>query len=169
MKKYLLLSIWFIGASCFATEQIKDVLSVGEARYSIRELPLNQLYGHDKLSSILNQELCSASWRGYKARWELKDSFLWLRGLEKNPCSNGYEPVEAKLLFGGQEYPIKAEWFTGKIVLPVGETKYVMREGFDENDMKDGDLLGYDLEAFVFNFVDGKLNSKGVELIQKRY
>ena len=44
-----------------------------------------------------------------------------------------------------------------------------MREGFDENNMKDGDLLGYDLEAFVFNLVNGKLESKGVELAQKRY
>ncbi len=68
--------ILFIVTSSFATEQIKDVLRVGEARYSIRELPLNQLYDHDKLSSILNQELCSASWRGYKAGWELKDTFF---------------------------------------------------------------------------------------------
>ncbi len=87
----------------------------------------------------------------------------------KKPCDDGYDPVEAALLFGNREYPVNADWYTGKIVLPVGETKYVMREGFDENNMKDGDYLGYDLEAFVFNLVDGKLESKGVELVQERY
>ena len=158
-----------VSFSCGATEQIKDTFVVGEGYYQIRELPLNQLYDQDKLSSIIKQEMCSASWRGYKANWTLKKGYLWLLSIQKNPCENGYNPIAASVLFSKKEYPVKAVWYTGKIILPVSGAKYIMREGFDEENMKDGDLLGYDLEAFVFNFVKGKLESKNVELIQKRY
>lgn len=168
MSKYFTIFLLFISSFSFATVQIKDVFKVGDAYYSINELPLLQLYNHGELSSILHQEPCSASWRGYEAHWELKENFLWLTRMEKNPCNNKYENIEADLLFEGQEYPIKAEWYTGKIILPVAEKKYVTREGFDEDNIQDGGLLGYDLEAFVFNFVEGRLESKGVEIIQKR-
>ena len=169
MKNILFTFILSLCSSCFATEQIKDVLTVGEGSYHIQEVPLNQLIEHDELSAILKQQMCTASWRGYKASWELKDGLLWLKHIRMNPCSDTYESIDASILFKEKEYPIKASWYNGKIILPVGETKYIMRDGFDEDNWRDGDLIGYDQEAFVFNFVKGRLESKGVELIQKRY
>jgi len=106
--------------------------------------------------------MCSASWRGYKAHWQLIEGYLYLRSILKNPCSDSYEHIDANVLFDKQKYPIKAEWFTGTISLPVGEVDYKYGETEDE-------LLGYELDVFVFHFKKGKLVSKGMELFEKRY
>lgn len=169
MNKLVVVFLLCLSPFCFATEQIRDVLTVENGFYHIQETPLSQLYDHEELSSILKHQRCTGSWRGYKASWALRDGFLWLTHIRKNPCSDSYESVEAKALFDGEEYPVKASWYNGNIALPVGEAKAVVREGSDESNSREDDLLGYDVEAFVFNFENGKLVSKGVELVQKRY
>ncbi len=169
MNKLFAVFLLCLSSLSFATEQIRDVLTVGGGYYHIRETPLSQLYDSEKLSSILKPEVCSGSWRGYKASWEIRDGHLWLTHIRKNPCNDSYESIKAETLFPSKEYPIKAGWHNGKIILPVGEAISVMRKGFDKNNPENGDYLGYDLEAFVFNFGDGRLVSKGVEFVQKRY
>ena len=152
-----------------ATEQIKEVFIVGDTSYPIRQTPLNQRFHPDVISELIDPQICSASWRGYRGTWRLRDGFLWLSHIRKSPCSDRYERVEADVLFADAQYPVRADWYTGKIILPVGDKKFVYPAGIDPVHHSAEDMLGYDLEAFVFNFKDGELVSKGVETIQRRY
>lgn len=169
MRNVLLIVMFILSCRASGTEQIADVLYIGETRYLISETPLDQWIAADKLAALLSPQLCSASWRGYKALWELRGGALWLMEIQKNPCADGYQRLEASLLFKGKDYPLQANWYNGKIILPVDEKRYVVRDKTDKNIASQEDNLGYQQEAFVFHFVEGKLNSKGVELIQVTY
>ncbi|EAQ98754.1 hypothetical protein [Congregibacter litoralis] len=169
MRIFIYLFLLIIASSGNTTEQIDDVFLVGDAHYLIDERPLEQRISRDDLIETLEPEMCTASWRGYRATWTLKDEYLWLSHIQMNPCSKRYESVDAQVLFRLKSYPIKAAWFTGSLVLPVGEKNYIYREGVDPEHYSVGDTLGYDVEAFVFNFEAGKLVSKGLELLEKRY
>ena len=163
MIRILVLILFMMcSVSVSATEQIDDVFSVGGKAYPIDELPLDQLLAPDHISKMLQQPVCTASWRGYQANWYLKDDYLWLESIRKNPCDSKYEYIESSILFGNKNYPIKAEWFTGNISFPVGEIKY--RYG------KDGDgPHGYDVDVFVFTFNHGKLVSKNMQVYSRSY
>lgn len=166
MKKVLISLLIFSGfiSSVYATSQIRDVLQISDNYYPIRELPLNSLLTEDELIKIIKGEMCTASWRGYQADWELKEGYLWLNDIEKNPCNSGYKQLKAEVLFKGKEYPIKAGWFTGKLHMQIGETEYL----FVDND-ENKDLIGVNFEALIFVFKKGKLISKNIELIEVRY
>ena len=126
------IAIFLFGLSvsnlCFGTKQMDDVIIIEGQQYQINELPLDRKVGHDELQKVLNPQLCSASWRGYKAEWFIKDGFLWLSSIIKSPCADEAEYVKADVLFPHQEYPIKADWYSGEIGLFVGEREYINGE-----------------------------------------
>lgn len=162
IRFFIFLLSFLCGISASATEQIDELFSVGRKIYTINELPLSQLYSPNQLFEIIHPQMCTASRRGYQATWILKDGYLWLESIRKNPCDPNHEYIESTLLFENKNYPIKAEWFTGSISLPVGEIKY-------EYGKDGGDLLGYEVDVFEFVFSKGKLVSKGVRVDSKSY
>jgi hypothetical protein len=142
--------------------QIDDTFTIGfrGKTYPIGERPLKQKFDHDYIRSILNSEMCSRSWRGYKANWQLIEGRLMLTSIQKNPCNEEYNTVSSSTFFESQKYPINADWFTGKITLMVGEVNYLHK-----NDVQ----IGYDQDVFVFYFAGGELVSKGMEVVNRRY
>jgi hypothetical protein len=156
---FILSMLYSILAS--GSEQISDLFSIERKIYPIDELPLDQLYASDHLSKTVQQPFCTGSRRGYQASWYLAGDYLWLDSIRKNPCDDKYEYIDSTVLFGNKQYPIKAEWFTGSVSLQVGERQY--KYGKDETD-----LLGYDVDIFVFNFDKGKLVSKGMQVYSWR-
>jgi hypothetical protein len=156
MQKIAIFLLGFgVSNFCFGTQQIDDVIFFESQRYQIEELPLDSKFGYDKLQKILNPQLCSASWRGYKAEWFIRDGFLWLSRIIKSPCADEAEHVEEAVLFPDQTYPIKADWYTGEIGLVVGEREYI-------NGSAPKNSTGYKIDTFVFKFKDGLLLSKGL-------
>ena len=162
IRSIIFLLSFLCSLSVFATEQIDDLFSIERIDYSISELPLSQLYSPNQLFEIIHPQMCTASRRGYQANWRLRGDYLWLDSIRKNPCDPNYESIESTLLFKNKNYPIKADWFTGSISLPVGEFKYKYGKDVD-------DLLGYEVDVFEFVFSKGKLVSKGMRVDSKSY
>ncbi|AZZ98831.1 hypothetical protein [Pseudoalteromonas sp. R3] len=162
IRLFLFSTLTTLNFHSFATEQIDDIFTIGfkGKTYPIAERPLSQKFDNETIRLILGPDFCTASWRGYKARWQLLDGKLMLNSMQKNPCERKFNPVSSGDFFGTQEYPIHADWFTGKITLMVGEESYRYENGVQ---------IGYDQDVFVFNFQNGKLISKGMEELKYRY
>jgi len=162
IRSIIFLLPFLCSLSVSATEQIDDLFSIGRIDYSISELPLSQLYSSNQLFEIIHPQMCTASRRGYQANWRLRDDYLWLDSIRKNPCDPNHESIESTLLFKDKNYPIKADWFTGSISLLVGEFKYKYGKDVD-------DLIGHEVDVFEFVFSKGKLVSKRMRVDRKSY
>ena len=111
---------------------MKESVSIGDGNFSFYGYPLEQLVSDSEFHEIYNvSPECSGAWRGYQGRWLILVDVLYLRYLIKDPCGFGSSEVEAfdlKKLF--PEYnefkdALKADWFSGEIVIPISESKYV--------------------------------------------
>jgi len=125
MKNYLLIAVilLFSGPS-FSTQQIPEEFFVDGAKFEINILPLEQYPHYKELLNKLPSANCSASWRNYKGRWEVRDNYLWLDLLFTDPCSKEPKYVELSNLFNGKSRPIKATWFTGSIKVRISARRY---------------------------------------------
>ena len=130
---------------CLATEQEDDVLYFESQQYEIKEVPLHTGLDPEELAGIVGPVKCTGSWRGYKAYWFISDDILWLSRILINPCGDAAEYIKADVLFSNQEYPIKADWFTGDIGLVVGEREYIQGTAPDNS-------LGYKNRYICFSF-----------------
>ena len=87
--------------------------------------PLN-----DYLENVKDIEFvadCSACWRGYFGKWEIKDNSLYLIGLDAT--IKGHKQVGLDYLFPGQDC-VFADWFSGKIRIPQGEMLDYVHMGY---------------------------------------
>ncbi|MBI5275910.1 MAG: hypothetical protein HY854_05565 [Burkholderiales bacterium] len=73
---------------------------------------------------------CSASWRGYRAKWEVREGQLLLLSLHANPCNNDPPEVPLSELFPGASPPIAATWFTGTLRIPQGKMVEYVHMGY---------------------------------------
>ena len=104
---------------------------------------------------------CTACWRGYIGHWLIDDNQLWLVDVRgSNEVDDGKIYVEVaqdqlklldwrKTFFNYQQGNIKAEWFSGQIVVEMGELiKYVHMAYYSEYekymliDIKEGNVIG---------------------------
>lgn len=78
--------------------------------------------------------LTTANWRSYVGTWAIKDSALYLvhfciAEVEEHPA-----PPELLRKFqtaaSCKSFPIKADWYSGKLRVPVGRLKYYKNQGF---------------------------------------
>lgn len=56
-------------------------------------------------------------WRGYVGLWEVFDSSLFLIGL----VDFQGKPIDPATVFGEQRFPIRADWYTGRLEIDRGE------------------------------------------------
>jgi len=162
MKHYLLIAfILLFSGSSFSTEQIPEEFIVDEAKFEIYILPLEQYPHYKKLLNKLPSAHCSASWRNYKGRWELRNNYLWLDYLFTDPCSKEPKYVELSHLFNGQSMPIKATWFTGSIKIRISARKYFSEE-------KDG-FSAMEYQAVIYRFESGKLVTRSIDTITEQW
>jgi len=125
LKVFLLLVYFFIGKS-YATEQIPDKLIYNKDTISIYSNPLEQkesLLIKDKTFWKLSCR-STACWRRYQATWELRNGQLYL--IKITSCCNPKLVADLNLIFKGEvnNQGIFAEWFTGRVIVPIGDKIY---------------------------------------------
>ena len=113
-----------IAIVALATPQPDDTLKYGDHTFAIREIPMLGLwdYGegeppHGKVKPPLFDFAGSGNWAGYEAKWRIRDSTLFLDSMT---AKRGGKRIKNEQIFPGERFPLKAEWFTGRIHLPVG-------------------------------------------------
>ncbi len=125
----------FANQSLKATQQISEIVTIGDGQFQFIGFPLEQLVSKEELFEIYqidSELLCSAAWRGYQGYWEIQGNELFLIALIGNPCNippNKRVVLELeKLKFDKaaiEHYGIKANWFTGELVFPISEYRTV--------------------------------------------
>jgi len=121
----------------FATAQFPDILIYKGDTLSLFANPLEQLFKDDTIAPKLfgDKEGCAstACWRGYQANWELVNNELYLTGIYS--CCYDKDSIKAdlKALFGEkyQNGKVKADWFTGTIIVPKGKLVYYVHMGYE--------------------------------------
>lgn len=113
-------------ATARATGQELDAVRFEGQRHFMLEVPLAGLLWERPDVPDFDWPRTS-NWKGYTAAWEVKDGGLYLASFEAKANGKDY-PVEA--LFPGRKLPILADWYTGRIRIPIGEpTEYGPRGG----------------------------------------
>ncbi len=105
------------------TAQICDQIIWQGKRYSLYCEPFlqYQLQHKDKARQFAFLHTTTANWRGYRARWEIKEDFLWLNAISGWVWQEQGKPKYYRLpqVMGTRE-PVKATWFSGTLILPFG-------------------------------------------------
>ena len=81
--------------------------------------------------------ITTACWRGYFGRWKIKDSKLYLTGLEANISIDGKDDEVGLDYFFPNQKQVFASWFTGKIRVPIGEMIEYIHMGYHSKYQKD--------------------------------
>ena len=150
------------------TAQFREKITIEGEKYGMASEPLDPLIvlefsGHkdgfpDGYPTLYPS--CTACWRGYIGHWLVDDHQLWLVDVRgSNEVDDGKIYVEVdqeqlklldwrKTFFNHQQGNIKAEWFSGQLVVEMGELiKYVHMAYYSEYekymiiDIKDGDVV----------------------------
>jgi hypothetical protein len=115
-----------------ATAQIPDALTFRGQKYALFVNPLEAYFKSHKERKPKGGVISSALWRGYVASFELRDSALYVSDIEieewTTDSSNERETTWKSVVQSA--FPDSSEryctWYSGLLVLPVGEmTSYV--------------------------------------------
>ena len=150
------------------TAQFREIITIEGEKYGMASEPLDPLIvrefsGHregfpDGYPTLYPS--CTACWRGYIGHWLIDDNQLWLVDVRgSNEVDDGKIYVEVdqeqlklldwrKTFFNYQQGNIKAVWFSGQLIVEMGELiKYVHMAYYSEYekymiiDIKDGDVV----------------------------
>lgn len=99
------------------TAQAREVLILDGVWEDMAACPLEShpITRHFKLED-LSDRFSTGCHRGYRGVWEVLDDHLWLVGL----FDAMGEPADARLIFGNQPLPARADWFSGTLLLMRG-------------------------------------------------
>ena len=123
------------------TAQFREIITIEGEKYGMASEPLDPLIvrefsGHREGFPHGYPTLypsCTACWRGYIGHWLIDDNQLWLLDVRgSNEVDDGKIYVEVdqdqlklldwrKTFFNYQKGNIKADWFTGKLIIEMGE------------------------------------------------
>lgn len=128
--------LWTVCAAAGATAQIADELVVDGKPNILFAEPLGPALEADpkmqeRLKKYISESRCSASWRGYKATWEVRENVLYLVKVDANPCSSKRTPVPLSELFPDTTGPVQAIWFTGTLRVPQGQQIEYVHMGYE--------------------------------------
>lgn len=134
MKTQLLslLALGFMSLDAFATAQIGEILEYEGKREEIYATPLESYFTADKKRPEFPVQ-SSGCWRGYVGLWSLKDNQLYLVSLHELDYESKDilgKKIPLSLVFGSENSPVKADWFTGVLRLPRGEQLRYVHMGF---------------------------------------
>ena len=133
------------------TAQFRESIKIDGKKYGMVSEPLESLIAKEFSGSKKGfpegyptlYPSCTACWRGYTGHWIIEDDQLWLedmRGSDVDDDDKIYVEVahdELKLLdwrktfFSYQQGNIKAEWFSGKLVVEMGELIEYVHMGYE--------------------------------------
>lgn len=97
------------------TVQFEEELIYNGKRYNMTSLPLTS-YPKEKNIKWEPRGFFSACWRGYIGTWSIEDNKLYLLRIE----SLGIPEEVINHIFNGQE-KVFAQWYTGRLCIPLGE------------------------------------------------
>ncbi len=133
MKSVITLIFAFICSAAGATAQIPDQIAIDGAPEPLFSNPFMPIARQDaqyaKLRSFL-KGACSASWLGFTAAWEIRDSKLYLIQVTANPCSSVPDPVPLGTFFPEAAGPVHATWYSGVLVIPRGKLIEYVHMGY---------------------------------------
>lgn len=116
----LLILTFFVGlTSAFATAQLPDKIIYKGKKYNLHSNPLEnyfQLHPNKRPNSKI---IVTSMRRGYVATFKIKNGQLFLKDIKVQVSMRRKKSV-LKDLFPNQKN-IKVDWFTGLLVIPVGE------------------------------------------------
>lgn len=129
---FIVIVIYFFIGKCYATEQIPDLLVYKNDTVFIYSNPLQEKEHLLKKDSRFLKLSClsTACWRRYQATWELINDKLYL--IKISGCCHPNLTADLNLIFEKElsNGRVSAEWYSGKIIVPIGEKLY-------------GEYLGY--------------------------
>jgi hypothetical protein len=108
---------FLVPEAALATTQFSDILYLNGQKHSLDSLPLEQ-YKDPGNPLPKFRAPNTATWRGYIATWEINRGVLYLKAI-RAWTEQGKVGLEA--LFPGQQGPVPATWFTGKLTVPYGK------------------------------------------------
>lgn len=148
----------------FSTEQIPDVLNFEMRNFEIEEAPLEELLTSTDFRELYSEndviEMCSANWRGYKAYWHIMNEALYLSHVQTKVCSNP-KAIDLSKIISKNNGSKEAVWYTGNLTVRISG----ISRGRDEN----GNSTGLQFEAIVFNIKRGKLLSREVKTVVRKW
>ena len=116
-----------LATTALATEQIPDTSELDGQTRPLYTEPLGT-WLDDPAHWATFRELvqlspkpCTGNWRGYRAAWRLHAGRLQLRRLVRDACAQNPPEVPLRVLFPGREGAIDADWYSGTLVVPLGE------------------------------------------------
>jgi hypothetical protein len=131
-----LIALLFILAHGFAqaTAQIPDRILVDGQESQLFAEPLFPYLkqNKDSFGALMKHatQMCSAAWRGYKAKWKIRENQLFLIALFANPCDKDSPEIPLAELFPGATSPIPAKWFSGTLSIPQGKMVEYVHMGY---------------------------------------
>ncbi|MBU1620403.1 MAG: hypothetical protein KJ556_08920 [Gammaproteobacteria bacterium] len=160
------LLLWFSTVT-FAAIPVADQFIVDGVPHEVDSRPLDKLHQSDEIRlKLQNQLACAADQRGYTGVWELKGQQLFLNTLQQKDCkSAAVVHIDPQLLFGETQYPLKANWFSGAIKVPLTDKDYkhcLTDEGSDET-------IGYAYLAMVYEFIAGELVKQSEQIVTENW
>ena len=159
------LLLWFSTVSSAAIP-MPDQFIVDGVSHEVDASPLEKLYRTEAIRQKLQpQPHCSAEQLSYQGVWELKGQQLFLNTLVQNDCRSATASIDPQLLFSEKQYPLKAQWFTGAIKVPLTDKDYkhcLTDEGSDET-------IGYAYLAMVYEFIAGELVKQSEQLVTENW
>lgn len=121
----ILAVVWALTTGqAYATAQIPDSIVIDGETHPLHTEPLMPYLLSNPLvekSFLVWGGGCSASWRGYKATWEVVDRKLYLIRIEIGPCSDTPEVVPIDVIFQNNSKREFAEWYSGVMTIPQGK------------------------------------------------
>ena len=105
-----------LSSLCPATTQIQDRLIYDSNKYFVAydEFPLEDYWSDENPKPECLSMGSTACWRGYIAKWEVRDGSLFLKSLRKENLPNEDEkPIPLQNVFPDANGPILADWFSG--------------------------------------------------------
>ena len=107
-----------------ATPQNADKIQYGDHAFTIRETPMLGLWYYGdanlppgKVRPPKFSSVDSSNWSGYRAKWLIKDSKLYLKKITGKIDGKNAKNEE---IIKGKQFPLQAVWFSGRIHVPVG-------------------------------------------------
>ena len=107
--------------------QRTDSIIYQDTFYDLATLPLDS-YLKSLKDPVEFQSPDTGLQRGYEGTWEIRDNLLLLLKLDGNDYN--YRKVDIHCLFPGED-TVFANWFTGKLRIPIGAQIYQGRDYFE--------------------------------------
>jgi hypothetical protein len=99
------------------TPQSCDTILIDGKQYCLYSCPLNNYWTEKNPKPQIRIPITS-NYRGYVAKWEIVDGFLYITDLLFRGIGNDYD---LEYIFPGAVDKVKATWYTGELKIPLGD------------------------------------------------